>query len=462
MLKITDNIVHCEAELTDLKSPGLTRLASWHISARNLLMVLLGIAIIFLLLPWTQNIRADGKVTTLRPEQRPQTIHATIAGRIEHWYVTEGQAVRRGDTIVHLSEVKPEYFDPAIVERVGSQVAAKEGAIESYTGKARALDTQIAAMERELSSKESQIANKIRQAELKIESDKAALEQAKVDIQIAHRQFDGVKNLYDKGLKSLTEFEEKKAKLQESEAKLVGMENKLAASRNDLEIYRTELQLTRNEYANKIAKARGDIFSTLSEKYDAQATVSKLRIERENYSRRQGFYYVVAPQDGYIVKAIKPGIGEIIKEGDPVVSILPANVELAVEMFVRPMDLPLISVGREVRFIFDGWPAFFFSGWPGVSLGTFAGKVVAIDRNISANGKFRILVAQAPAETPWPSALQVGGGAKGIALLDNVPLWYELWRVLNGFPPDLYEESISDTGKKEDEIVPKAPVKKTK
>ncbi|MCK6694480.1 MAG: HlyD family secretion protein, partial [Thermoanaerobaculia bacterium] len=231
---------------------------------------------------------------------------------------------------------------------------------------------------------------------------------------------------------------------------------------NDLEIYRTELQLTRNEYANKIAKARGDIFSTLSEKYDAQATVSKLRIERENYSRRQGFYYVVAPQDGYIVKAIKPGIGEIIKEGDPVVSILPANVELAVEMFVRPMDLPLISVGREVRFIFDGWPAFFFSGWPGVSLGTFAGKVVAIDRNISANGKFRILVAQAPAEMPWPSALQVGGGAKGIALLDNVPLWYELWRVLNGFPPDLYEESTSDTGKKEDEIVPKAPVKKTK
>ena len=144
------------------------------------------------------------------------------------------------------------------------------------------------------------------------------------------------------------------------------------------------------------------------------------------------------------------------------VSILPANVELAVEMFVRPMDLPLISVGREVRFIFDGWPAFFFSGWPGVSLGTFAGKVVAIDRNISANGKFRILVAQARSETPWPAALRVGGGAKGIALLDNVPLWYELWRVLNGFPPNLYEEDSGDPGIKDDEIVPKAPVKKAK
>lgn len=462
MLNITDNIVHCEAELQDLKSPRHSRLSSWHISARNLMLLLLAILFVFLLLPWTQNVRADGKVTTLRPEQRPQTIHATIAGRIEHWYITEGQAVRRGDTIVYLSEVKSEYFDPEIVERVGSQVEAKEGAIASYTGKAGALDAQIEALKRELPNKEAQIANKIKQAELKIGSDYAALEQAKVDVQIAKRQFEGIKNLYDKGLKSLTEFEEKKAKLQESEAKLVGMENKLASSQNDLEIYQTELQLTRNEYANKIAKARGDKFSTLSEKYDAQGSVSKLRIDRENYSRRQGFYYVIAPQDGYIVKAIKPGIGEIVKEGDPVVSIQPANYELAVEMFIRPMDLPLISVGREVRFIFDGWPAFFFTGWPGISLGTFAGKVTAIDRNISANGKFRILVAQDTTEQAWPVALQVGGGAKGIALLENVPLWYEAWRVLNGFPPDLYQDENEESGNKSDGIMPKAPVKKAK
>jgi hypothetical protein len=91
-----------------------------------------------------------------------------------------------------------------------------------------------------------------------------------------------------------------------------------------------------------------------------------------------------------------------------------------------------------VRFLFDGWPAFFFSGWPGVSLGTFGGKIVAMDRNISPNGKFRVLVAPNTAEEPWPQALQPGGGAKGIALLNNVPVWYELWRVMNGFPPNLY------------------------
>lgn len=438
MLNISENIVHCDPDMDGLQAPAKTTFSRRHLSFRKLLLLLLGLFVAFMFLPWTQNVRADGKVTTLRPEHRPQTIHATIAGRIEHWYVTEGQAVKKGDTIVHLSEVKAEYFDPNLVARVGSQVEAKQGAIESYGNKVGALETQIEAMRRELESKISQVQQKNVQGKLKVESDSIKVEQANIDLQIAQRQFNGTKALYDKGLKSLTEFEEKRLKLQEAATKIVAAQNGLETSRRELDIYRTELRLTQNEYANKIAKAQSDKFSTLSEQFDAQGSVNKLQIERDNYARRSAFYYIIAPQDGYIVKAIKPGIGEIIKEGDPVVSIQPADYQLAVEMYVKPLDLPLLSVGREVRFLFDGWPAFFFSGWPGVSLGTFAGKIVAIDRNISANGKFRVLVAPDQTEQPWPNALQPGGGAKGIALLNDVFLGYELWRVLNGFPPDLY------------------------
>ena len=30
----------------------------------------------------------------------------------------------------------------------------------------------------------------------------------------------------------------------------------------------------------------------------------------------------------------------------------------------------------------------------------------------------------------------MGSGVYGWALLDDVPVWYELWRQINGFPPD--------------------------
>ncbi len=323
--------------------------------------------------------------------------------------------------------------------RVGGQVEAKQGAIESYGNKVGALEQQIEALRRELESKMAQIQQKIIQGKLKIESDSIKVEQAKIDLQVAQRQFSGMKNLYDKGIEALTKLEERRLKLQEAETKLVGARNSLETTRRELDIYRSELRLSQNEYANKIAKAQSDKFSTLSEQYDAQASVNKLQIERDNYAARSAFYYITAPQDGYIVKAIQPGIGEIIKDGDPVVSIQPADYQLAVEMYVKPLDLPLLSTGRKVRFLFDGWPAFFFSGWPGVSLGAFGGHVVAIDRNISANGKFRVLVAPDKTDAPWPTALQPGGGAQGIALLNDVPLGYELWRIVNGFPPDLYK-----------------------
>lgn len=460
MLNISENKPNCSSELHGLQSTEKNRLPSLHLNARNLLVSLLVLFVLFLFLPWTQNIQATGKVTTLRPEQRPQTIHATIPGRIEHWYVTEGQFVKKGDTIVHLSEVKSEYFDPELVARVENQLSAKTGAIASYGGKADALEAQIAAMQRERENKIGQIERKIEQARLKIISDSLKVQQAKIDLQVAQRQFNGTKALYDKGIKSLTEFEEKRLKLQEAETKMVAAENQLATSQNDLGIYRVELSLNRNEYDNKIAKSRSDRFSTLSEQYDTRATVSKLEIERENYARRANFYYIVAPQDAYVVKAITPGIGEIVKEGEAVVTIQPADYQLAVEMYVRPIDLPLLSTGSSVRFLFDGWPAFFFSGWPGVSLGTFGGNVVAIDRNISTNGKFRVLVAPDPNDQKWPEAIQPGGGAKGIALLNNVPMWYELWRVLNGFPPDLYQNDSAD--EKDSGMVPKAPIKSAK
>jgi adhesin transport system membrane fusion protein len=119
------------------------------------------------------------------------------------------------------------------------------------------------------------------------------------------------------------------------------------------------------------------------------------------------------------------------------------------------MDFPLIEKGQEVNFIFDGWPAFAFSGWSEYSIGTFSGEIVAIDNVISNNDKYRVLVRPNEDEK-WPSALRVGSGAQGMALLNDVPLWYELWRQLNGFPPNFYEDN------KTDKVKLKAPIKSVK
>jgi len=64
-------------------------------------------------------------------------------------------------------------------------------------------------------------------------------------------------------------------------------------------------------------------------------------------------------------------------------------------------------------------------------------------------GEFRILVTPDPEDEPWPEQLRMGSGTKGWVMLDNVAVWYEIWRQLNGFPPSLYEARQQDVLEKE-------------
>ncbi|WP_083321163.1 HlyD family secretion protein [Hymenobacter glacialis] len=386
-------------------------------------------------LPWTQNIRSTGKLTTLRPQDRPQTVPSTIGGRLKAWYVQEGQLVQKGDTLAEIVEIKEKYFDPLLLERTREQLEAKIAGLRENAAKTQALGSQQDALRLGLQASLAKARNKVRQSDLKVRSDRADLVATRAEYIIAQRQLERQEYLYKQGLKSLTELEQRRLKLQESTAKLLSVQNKLGGSRQDSLSSRIELQSLDAEYADKLAKSESDRRSATGYQFDAEGQIAKMRNELANLSIRAGFYFITAPQTGYVVRALKEGEGEIVKEGEDLVTLMPANPRLAAELYVLPMDIPLLRVGRRVRLQFDGWPALVFTGWPGSSFGTFAGVVQVID-NIDSQGKYRILVTQEPGTEPWPAPLRVGSGVYGWALLDDVPLWYELWRQINGFPPD--------------------------
>ncbi|MBL7741454.1 MAG: HlyD family efflux transporter periplasmic adaptor subunit [Chitinophagaceae bacterium] len=406
---------------------------------------LLAALLIILFLPWTQNIRARGGVTTLRQEQRPQQLNTIIPGRIAKWHVKEGDQVQTGDTILQLAEIKDDYLDPQLLSRTQEQLSAKQITVDYYKNKVSATGTQISALSEALQLKLNQLKNKLQQLQLKVQSDSMEVIAAHNEFTIAARQFSRQKAMYDSGLVSLTQLEQRNQSYQNALAKKVGAENKLANTRQDLTITRIEMNATQQDYMEKIAKAQGERFQSLSQIASSQGDIAKLQNQYSNYNIRSGLYYITAPQSGQVVKAKKAGIGEIVKEGEMIVEIVPDSIQYAVEIFVRPVDLPLISTGQKVRFMFDGFPAIVFSGWPNSSYGTFGGKVTAVEGSVSINGKFRVLVTEDPADKPWPKELKMGTGAQGMALLKNVPVWYELWRNINGFPPDYYKPSVKTT-----------------
>jgi hypothetical protein len=251
-------------------------------------------------------------------------------------------------------------------------------------------------------------------------------------------QYDRFKSLYEKdGLISLTDLERRTQKLQETMAKKISARNKFFVSKNEYINSLIELSSVEADYSDKISKANAELGSKRSYLAEAQAEYSKLRNKIANVEMRTRNYALIAPQDGYIVKALKVGIGETVKETDALVTIMPDAANLAVELYVKAMDVPLIQKGRHVRIQFDGWPVLNFTGWPNVSVGTFGGEVAVIDFVASAGGDYRLLVIPDKTDEKWPEQLRLGSGANGWVMLNDVPIWFELWRQINGFPPTI-------------------------
>lgn len=440
MLNISENSITEQFNKSSYKTLSSVEAKVTSKVLKKIMITALILCLIIAFIPWTQNIHSQGSVITLRPDQRPQTIHTVIGGQIQKWFVQEGDYVKKGDTIVQLTEIKDAYFDPALLERTKSQMELKEQTAASYQDKMNVLEGQSADLGalRNISLEQAKLI--LQQTKLKVERDSLAYVTAKINYETAVKQYNRTNELFADGLKSRTELEDKNLKQEQTRAYELEAKNKWLTSKSELINAKIQLSNINSKFNADIAKVNSDKYTAMSDMYDSRATVNKLQNQYANYSIRNGLYVITAPQDGYITKTMKNGIGETIKEGTAILSIMPADYDLAIEMYVKPIDLPLIKKGQHVRIQFDGWPAIVFSGWPKSSYGTFGGRVYAVDKFISKGGKFRVLIEPDPKSEAWPEDIRFGSGTSNMLLLKDVPIWYEIWRKINGFPPNYYSE----------------------
>ncbi|WP_267402016.1 MULTISPECIES: HlyD family efflux transporter periplasmic adaptor subunit [unclassified Chryseobacterium] len=415
---------------------------------RWFLFIFIG-GIITLFLPWTQNIKVKGNVSSLYQEQRPQQLNSPIPGRITKWNVKNGDYVKKGDTLLQLSEIKDDYLDPLLVQRTQEQVNAKKGVRDYYEAKVGTAKSQLEALNSSRDLKLNQLKIKISQLNNKLTGEEAELEAIKNELKLSEDQFARQKKMYDEGLASLTQFQQRSISYQNAVAKKTSSENKVAQTRQEIVNVGIEQNSVIQDYTEKLSKIEGERFQSMGQIEGSDGDIAKLENQVANYKARQGLYFIIASQDGQIVQLNKAGIGEILKDGENIGTIVPTVVDHAVEIYIKPVDLPLVKEGQRVMCTFDGFPAIVFSGWPNSSYGTFAGKVIAVESNISVNGLFKALVIEDKNEKQWPPKIKMGTGVQGIAILNDVPIWYELWRNINGFPPDYYEVKNEKAGKDE-------------
>lgn len=365
--------------------------------ARSVVLTLIGFIALLIVTPWVQNVAGSGSVTSFSPDQRPQTIDALIDGRIQKWYVKEGDRVKEGDTIVVLRDIDTKFLDPEFERR---QRVIRDN-------EAREAELTVTMAEQ-----------KLIQAKQKLLEAKAGVINANVDAATARQRYERAEQLFAQGLASRRELESNLLALQKA------MNDSVKAAAN-LEIQR---QAVANAETELEAKRRL-----------AQAKIAKADLELNIATSRKDFGVMLSPIDGYVTRIMQVGEGQAVKKNDKLAIVVPETDDIAAEIFVGSLDAAIIDTGRKARLQFAGFPAIQApgGGFPDFAIGTFGGIVKVVDAVDDGKGQYRVLIVPDPNDKPWPSRayLRQGTEVTGWILLETVPLGYEFWRQLNGFPP---------------------------
>ncbi len=390
--------------------------------------------------PWQQTITGEGYVVAYAPRERQQTLEATIEGRIVRWNeeLVENARVAKGDFIAEIRDIDDQYSarlqgqlenTSAILESSRKIVEATEGQLNAY----RRVQTEVEAAQNAYVQSAMQ---KVAAAEQKLAIAEAAIPQLKA-------AFDRAKELQAAGNIALEKLQEIERKLLESQGKVKEESANLSAARaelmgkqSDKEAYIHKAAADVSYYEGALDKTRAEVSKADKEMHDMESKVA-----------RQNTQQITAPFDGYIVHLSSNGGSQLVKKGDPICTLVPYTKDRAVQIWLDGNDAPLVEAGRHVRLQFEGWPAIQFAGWPSVAVGTFGGKVVSVDMVDNGKGKFRCqILPDATDSEHWPEErfLRQGVRANGWVLLEQVPLWFEVWRKLNGFPPTVELDSTKN------------------
>ena len=428
---------------------------SMRVFAFLLLFLLVSLIIVLVGIPWVQTVNGDGQVTALIPNQRPQTVQAQIKGRLEKWYITEGQFVQAGDTIAILEDIDSKFLDFNLIENQSKQLEALKERKNQIEMQVQVFRQQVEA---ERNAREAGVMaskQKLQQSIQKRIAAEATVKQAELDYDIAKTRFEDRKQLFEKGLRSQRDFERDRMDLQRSEVSLT-------KAQTDAEGARRNEQEERSNVINKESEGSSKIFKVMSDETKAMETIASLEnsiakgtSELNTALARRNAAIVRSPVNGKVVRLLTLGSGETLKQGQEIAIIVPDANSLAVELMISGNDAPLLSVGRKVRLQFDGFPGFQISGWPSVSVGTFGGIISVIDAvdDEKSSGKFRVVVRPDPNDEQWPESkfLRPGTRSLGWMQLNTVTLGFELWRQFNGFPPTVDKPKDGKKSKKDDD-----------
>ena len=363
-----------------IESEPLTHHPDFDRGPRRAVLILLGTTALFFLLlfAWMSLARLDISVSAVGavvPSSRLQQIQSMEGGILQALNAREGSVVKKGEVV-------------AVVEN--RQFTADMGESQQALWAAQAALTRLDAEARntvptfppELEKNAPDLVREQRtlwqtrrqERENSLETLSRQLNQRQQELAEARARHEALQEAIGPAREALAIEEKLAAAGAGARADLLNAQQRYTSQKGELETTRiaiSRIQAAVAEAQARLSETRSRFLTeTSKEKNEIELRAATLTEQLTGRSDKVARRELRAPLDGVVNRVLIPTIGGVVKAGESIMEVVPAEERLLVAARVKPSDIAFIKPGQEAKVRISAYDSSIF--------GTLAGEVVRV------------------------------------------------------------------------------------
>ena len=325
--------------------------------------------------------RADGRVI---PSAKLQVIQNLEGGIVAEILVKPGQAVNAGDKLVALSAIqhdaeKQSRFQQvlALDARAARLAAIADGSAPRFSKTVAAsapevMSAELAAFRSKKSEQESLVSvldAQLAQKQRELEEAQITVSSTRKSLELGHEERAIVARLVERRL-------EPRLELVRIDRSIADQDGRAEVAQVSIARLGSAISEIRSRRDATVRQFRSDALAELNR---TMADLNALQQGMASLADKVARTEIKAPMKGIVNRVFVTTLGGIVKPGDPIVEIVPADDQLVVEALVLPKDIGFVKLGQLANVKITAFDYSIF--------GSMDGKVVNISADAVPNEK---------------------------------------------------------------------------
>lgn len=319
------------------------RLVAWPV------MILLGVGVIWANFATLDEVSiATGEVV---PAGRIKVVQHLEGGIIQEIYVSEGDTVKEGQTLMQLDLAGSGTNREELLVRMDSERLIKARLVAEADGAELVFPEEVAARRpaivsaqrqafearrRELSSTIQVMREQVKQRELEVEELTARTRAVESNYKLASERLRMSKSLLAEGLTARMEHLELEAEVENLDGESKSLKPALPKALAAVEEARQRQQEAESRFRREAQDQLGEVEGNIARMDEllSEATAQGIRAE------------IKSTIDGVVKNMRYNAIGNVVKPGEPIMELVPTGDQLVVEAKLNPIDRGYVEEGQ--------------------------------------------------------------------------------------------------------------------